>query len=183
MTAPSLVHPSPSEQTLSLANLVRTAQAGDSGAFETLVERTRGLVRKTAFPLLRTDQVEDAVQETYLIVYQKLHHLRDPNAFQSWLVRIALHVTYALQKKTPQLDDLDRDIATSDSTAAVSQRIDLKSALARLKEDDRNILILRELLQFSYEEISLALRLPVGTVRSRIHYGRKKLAELMQTGT
>lgn len=53
-------------------------------------------------------------------------------------------------------------------------------ALGLLKADDRNILILREVLELSYEEISLALRLPIGTVRSRLHYGRKKLAELLK---
>ena len=180
VVAADIPQPGPSEQADPLSTWVRRAQAGDSSAFETLVERTRGLVRKTAYPLLRDDQVEDVVQETYLIAYQKLHHLRDPQAFQGWLVRIALHVTYSVRKKTPLLAEPDQHVSSPDSTLAATQRLDLKSALSLLKEDDRNILILREMLQLSYDEISMALRLPVGTVRSRIHYGRKKLAELLQ---
>lgn len=163
-----------------LANWVKRAQSGDNYAFEQLVHRTRGLVRKTAYPLLRDDQVEDVVQETYLVAYRKLHHLRDAEAFQAWLVRIALHVTYALRKKTPLLAEPDQEVPSPDSTVAASHRLDLKTALNQLKEDDRNILILREMLQLSYEEISVALRLPVGTVRSRLHYGRKKLAEILR---
>lgn len=165
-----------------LSAWVKRAQAGETYAFEELVNRTRGLVRKTAYPLLRDEQVEDVIQETYLVAYQKLHHLRDPDAFQAWLVRIALHVAYALRRKTPLLAEPDRALPSADSTVAASQRLDLKAALGQLKESDRNILILREMLQLSYEEISLALRLPVGTVRSRIHYGRKKLAELLEKG-
>ena len=74
----------------------------------------------------------------------------------------------------------DQEVPSPDSTVAASHRLDLRTALNQLKEDDRNILILREMLQLSYEEISVALRLPVGTVRSRLHYGRKKLAEILR---
>jgi RNA polymerase sigma-70 factor (ECF subfamily) len=160
---------------------VKRAQEGDASAFDELVRRTQGLVKKTAYPLLRPDQVDDALQETYLVVYQKLHHLRDPQAFQAWLVRIVLHVCYAIIKKTPLLADPDASAETggTDESLALTQKLDLKAALARLKEDDRNILILREMLGLSYDEIAYALRLPVGTVRSRLHYGRKKLAEML----
>ncbi len=164
--------------TIELSAWVRQAQTGDNSAFEELVRRTRGLVKKTAFPLLRADQVDDAVQESYLVVYQKIHHLRDPDAFQAWLVRIVLHVCYAIRKKTPLVAEVEDLVVTDDTTRQVDQRIDLKAALDQMKEDDRNILILREFLQLSYEEIAYALRLPVGTVRSRIHNGRKKLAKL-----
>ena len=158
---------------------VRRAQEGDTSAFDELVRRTRGLVKKTAFPLVRPDQVDDAVQETYLVVYQKLHHLRDPEAFQAWLVRIVLHACYAIRRKTPLLAEADERARSEDHTTEVTHRLDLKAALGRLKEDDRNILILREMLSLSYDEIAYALRLPVGTVRSRLHYGRKKLAEML----
>lgn len=178
--APLAADPAPVGGTADeLSAWVLRAQEGDASAFEELVRRTRGLVRKTAYPLLRPDQVEDALQEAYLVVYQKLHHLRDPRAFQGWLVRIVLHVSYTIRKKTPLLAEADERAGSEDDSVAVAQRLDLKDALNRLKEDDRNILILREFLSMPYEEIAYSLRLPVGTVRSRLHYGRKKLAEML----
>ena len=55
----------------------------------------------------------------------------------------------------------------------------LRGALAQISEEARNVLILREFLGLDYEEIAFALNLPMGTVRSRLHYGRKKLAKLL----
>ena len=57
----------------------------------------------------------------------------------------------------------------------------LREALNQLSEDSRNVLILREFIGFDYEEISYTLKLPVGTVRSRLHYGRKKLAKILSS--
>jgi RNA polymerase sigma-70 factor, ECF subfamily len=161
-----------------LVTWVRWAQEDDVAAFEEVVRRTIGLARKTAFPLLRPHQVDDAVQEAFLMVYQKLHHLQKPEAFQAWLARIVIHVCYAMKKKTPITAE-PTDVGTPDSTAQVATRLDLRAALDQLREDDRNVLIMRSFLKLSYEEIAYATRLPVGTVRSKLHYGRKKLKELM----
>ena len=84
-----------------LTELVRMAQQEDRSAFEEIVRRTTGLARKTAFGVVRPHQVDDVVQEAFLTVYQKLHHLRDPAAFQAWLARIVLHACYAFRKKSP----------------------------------------------------------------------------------
>lgn len=157
-----------------LTELVKMAQQEDRSAFEEIVRRTTGLARKTAFGVVRPHQVDDVVQEAYLTVYQKLHHLRDPSAFQAWLARIVLHACYALRKKSPTIAEPE-DVASPDTTAGVAGKLDLRAALEQLKEEDRNVLIMREFLKFSYEEIAFATRLPVGTVRSRLHYGRKKL--------
>lgn len=170
----------PQDHTKELAAWIKRAQEGDASAFDELVRRTQGLVRKTAYPILGPDQIDDALQESYLIVYQKLHHLRDPGAFQAWLVRIVLHVCYSIAKKTPLLAEADTRAAGSDEAAAITHKLDLKAALARLGEDDRSVLILREMLGLSYEEVAYALRLPIGTVRSRLFYARQKLAKLLK---
>lgn len=168
-----------SEPQVPLAEWVKRAQQNDTSAFEELVRRTTGLARKTAFPLLRPHQVDDAVQEAFLVVYQKLHHLQKPEAFQAWLARIVIHVCYKLRKKTP-LTAEPEEVEVPDTTSSVAARLDLREALNQLREEDRNVLILREFLKLSYEDVAYATRLPVGTVRSRLHYGRKKLKELMK---
>ncbi len=161
-----------------LTELVKMAQQEDRSAFEEIVRRTTGLARKTAFGVVRPHQVDDVVQDAFLTVYQKLHHLRDPAAFQAWLARIVLHACYALRKKSPSIAEPE-DVPAPDTTAGVAGKLDLRAALDQLKEEDRNVLIMREFLKFSYEEIAYATRLPVGTVRSRLHYGRKKLKGIL----
>lgn len=163
----------------SLTDWVKQAQKGERLAFEQVVRLTEGLARKTAYPLLRPHQVDDAVQEAYLLVFQKIQHLRKPEAFQAWLCRIVLHVCYALKKKTPLTAEPDEAVSVPDSTDAVDDHMVLRQALAQLSEESRNILILREFLKLDYEEIAYALKLPVGTVRSRLHYGRKKLGKIL----
>lgn len=164
---------------VSLAEWVKEAQAGERKAFEQLVRQTEGLARKTAYPLLPPHLVDDAVQEAYLVVFQKIGLLRDPRAFQAWLCRIVLHVCYALQKKNPATSEFEDQAESADPTEQVTTQMVMRDALAKLSEDSRNVLIMREFLGLDYEEISYALKLPIGTVRSRLHYGRKKLANLM----
>ena len=162
-----------------LTNWVKQAQDGDKKAFEQVVRLTESLARKTAFPAIRSDLVEDVVQEAYLVVFQKLHHLRKPEAFQAWLCRIVLNVCHAVRKRHPPTAELDEQAQSPDSTIRVDNHSAMREALGKLSEESRNALIMREFLKMEYEEIAYALNLPVGTVRSRLHYGRKKLAKLV----
>lgn len=159
---------------------VERARSGDLSALEEVIRRTQALVRKTAFPLVRRDQLEDVVQETYLVVHQRIHQLQKVEAFKAWLCRIAIHVAHSVRKKTPLTVVAREDDRSQDQTAGLARKMDLRAALAELKESDRNILIMRDMLGFSYEEVAYALKLPLGTVRSRIHYSRKKLKQKME---
>lgn len=164
-----------------LTELVKLAQKGDSEAFTKLMQETHGLARKTAFPLVRPHQVDDVVQDAYLLVYQKLHHLRKPEAFQAWLCRIVLHAAYSLGRKNPPTEEIMESDSSSDPTQQLAGNLDLRRALSSLKSEVREALILREFLGFSYEDAAFAMRLPVGTFRSRLHYGRKQLAQLLKS--
>lgn len=165
-----------------VAYVVR-AQTGDAQAMDQLVQATYRLVRKIAAPLLPSSSVDDAVQETYLVVLQKLHHLQRPEAFRGWLSRIALHVCYGLRRKTRPTEELAAEQAVGDCTAATPAKLDLKAALERMSQSDRDILILREYLGLSYEELADALDLADGTVRSRLFHARKKLKTLLTLET
>lgn len=165
-----------------LADCVRRAQAGESGALDELVHLTYRLVRKVAAPLLPAAAVDDAVQETYLLVLRKLPLLQHPEAFRGWLSRIALHVCYDWRRKQKPTEELPRDHAVADCSPQLQAQFDLKVALAKLPSKDRDILILREYLGLSYEELADALTLADGTVRSRLFHARKKLKALLTKG-
>ncbi len=163
-----------------LEEYVRRAQAGDAMAMNELVATTYRLVRKIAAPLLPESAVDDAVQETYLLVIQKLHHLQHPGAFRGWLSRIALHVCYGQRRKARPTEEIRDDFTVEDGAGRSQTRLDLKAALEKLPQKDRDILILREYLGLSYDEMADALDLVEGTVRSRLFNARKKLKELLQ---
>ncbi len=165
-----------------MESLVRKAQKRDKQALEELVEVSYRLVRKVATPLLPLSSVDDAVQETYLIVLQKLHHLQYPGAFRSWLSRIALHVCYGIRRKTKPTEELSAEQMVTD-LSGTEKSLTLKAALDALPQNDRDILILRECLGLSYEELADTLLLAEGTVRSRLFNARKKLREILEKGS
>ncbi len=168
------------DNTEDLDTWVRLAQEGDRSAFEQVVQRTHLLVRKAAYPLVALHQVDDAVQETYLIVFHKLHHLKSPPAFRGWLVRIAVSVCRELRRKEGPAQAELSDVAGGDATASsVEAKLDITQALGQLKDSDRATVLMRDLLGLSYREIAYACRLPLGTVRSKIHYARGRLRELL----
>jgi len=162
-----------------LSDWVERAKGGEVTAFEQVVKKSRKLVIKVALPLVERHQLEDVVQETYLKVHQHLHQLQKANSFVPWLARIAVNCCHRVRKKTPLVVESRETDQTVDPTSGLATKLDLRQALQELKEFDRNILVLRELLGLSYEEVAYALLLPVGTVRSRIHYARKKLKKRM----
>lgn len=166
-----------------LEDCVRRAKSGESHAMDELVRSTYRLVRKVAAPLLPASAVDDAVQETYLLVIQKIHLLEHPAAFRGWLSRIALHVCYGWRRRLKPTESLQAEQATEDGTSQAHTKLDLRAALGALPQRDRDILILREYLGLSYEELADALRLADGTVRSRLFHARKKLKALLEKKT
>ena len=164
-----------------LHDLVWMAQAGDKQAFTELVQRTQRKVRKIAYSIVGKEHVEDASQEIYLVVLKKLAHLQKPEAFISWLSRIALHVCYDIKKKQRIEYELPENSSLPDHAQGVSNKLSIHKALSQLHQRDRDVLILREILELSYEEMSPTLRVPIGTVRSRLNKARKVLAERLKS--
>ena len=162
------------------ARLVSATQQGDRAAFEDLVAATHLMLRKIALPLVPSSAVEDVLQESYITMFQKIHYLREPRAFRSWLSRIALNACYDIRRKTPLAESLAEQPEQAGEFQEPVDVLALRKALGKLKRKDRNILILREYLDASYEEIGDILDLASGTVKSRLFYARKKLQEIMQ---
>lgn len=158
-----------------LAQLVSHAQKGSRQSLERLVERTRPMACRIAASILHRDQIEDAVQESYLLLVRKLCQLKNAKAFKAWFSRMVLHVCYQAQRSKRFTEELSETLPSHEQTERVVNALALRQALSRLPDKDRDILILRELLGLSYEELAYSLRVPVGTVRSRLSSARKRL--------
>jgi RNA polymerase sigma-70 factor (ECF subfamily) len=160
--------------------LIARVLEDDHQAFEELMEQSHLLVRKVAAPLVPDSVIDDVVQETYLQVYRKLHHLREPQAFLGWLSRITINMCSQWRRKARPTNELKPEHAVSEPE---STRVDFRAALRQLTSKERNTVILREHIGLSYEEISRAINIPIGTVRSRLAKARKKLKALLQDVT
>lgn len=175
---------------------VEAARRGDEGAFESLVR----LYEKRVFALAvrmcgNPEDAAEAAQESFLAAWQGLRFFRGDSSFSTWLYRLTANACVDLLRREgrhrsaagPSLDDeeLNRDVP--DSTVPSPQeeaerrelRAQIEEGLRALSPEHRQVLVLREMHQLSYDEIARVLDLDVGTVKSRISRGRKQLRNFL----
>jgi RNA polymerase sigma-70 factor (ECF subfamily) len=143
----------------------------------------RGVLRNTA-------DAEDVAQETLLRAYRKFDRLRDRNRFRAWLVRIAFRLALDRLRsgKRRELRDAlwsqperQPPAATAEDLAAANEfQAHLESALVELPEKLRLVLLLAAMEGHTIDEIAATLRISTGTVKSRIFYARRQLAEKLR---
>ena len=162
--------------------LVVRAQAGDEAAFAELVERYSPRLRYFLRKLLASaDQAEDALQDIWLDVFRHLPRLVEPQALRAWLYRIARDRAFARLRKvrrtTEPLDGANvvDPAAAEENDFSLEDAARIHSALDELPPEQREVLVLRFLEEMSYEEIARVVGCQLGTVRSRIHYGKQAL--------
>jgi RNA polymerase sigma-70 factor (ECF subfamily) len=168
--------------------LVLRAQAGDEAAFAELVERfsprLRYFLRKLLGP---ADEAEDALQDVWLDVLRHLPRLDDPQALVAWLYRIARDRAFGRLRKLRRIEKpLDEagviDPATAEENDfSPEDAARIHAALDALPHEQREVLVLRFLEEMSYDEIARVVGCQVGTVRSRIHYGKRALRRALET--
>lgn len=176
---------------LSDADLVCRANDGDRRALETLVERYSARVsRLTAHILGDIEDARDAAQESLLKVSLRLRQFRGECQFSTWLHRLVVNTCRDLaeRQRLRRGENLDlagdRQIDPDDDPSRIALlgdlRRELAGALARLTVEQRRVVILRDTLDLSYEEIGRIVRIPVGTAKSYVHRGRENLRRRLQ---
>jgi RNA polymerase sigma-70 factor (ECF subfamily) len=170
------------EQTKSDLMLVQAAQSGDRHAFNELVCRHRSGVVNVVYRMCGDAELaEEAAQEAFLRAWQHLPSYNPLYAFRSWLYRIAVNAALdALRRERPGLDEPDElphpNPIQPEAALESAQRAELvRQAVLALPPACRAVVVLREYEGLSYQEIGMALGIPVGTVMSRLSYGRGQL--------
>lgn len=178
--------------------LARRAAAGDVGAFDALVTLFGSRVFSVAVRLLNDrGEAEDLAQEVFVALYHHLPEFRGESRLSTWIYRItrnrALNRLKFLKRRHhgghADLDDpmVARGVADPDTGAGQSRDPDKKMSsralsailehhLRALPQEQRALVILRDLEDLSYEEIADVTGLPLGTVKSRLHRARAELA-------
>jgi RNA polymerase sigma-70 factor (ECF subfamily) len=171
-------------------DLVRRFRAGEPEAFTDLVRRHQHRVYAVCLRVLGdADAAADVAQDTFLTVLRKLEGFRGDAAFTTWLHRVAVNACYdelRRKRRRPMLhvvadDGLEHEPGppAPDHADEVAGTRDLAAALASIPEEFRVTLVLADVQDMAYEQISKVLDVPVGTVKSRVHRGRLALAAAM----
>jgi RNA polymerase sigma-70 factor (ECF subfamily) len=178
---------------------IDAARQGDQEAFGRLVRRYEKRVLALTLRMCKNPaDGEEAAQEAFLAAWQGLRFFRGESSFSTWLYRLASNACVDLLRREsrhkaaagPSLNDEDFNLDLADDTPsphALAERAELRdqieAGLSTLPPDYRQVLVLREMHQLSYDEIAQTLDLDLGTVKSRISRGRKQLRKfLLNTG-
>jgi RNA polymerase sigma-70 factor (ECF subfamily) len=154
----------------------------DQDAITELLRRHESRVYGLAYRLLgnRPDAL-DATQEVFITVFRKARSFRFRSAFSTWLYRLTINATHDLRRKAARTPIPTEDLAPeiSDPIEMSTERMAVSDGLRQLPTDQREAVVMRDLIGASYEEIAEATGVPVGTVKSRIARGRLHLASLL----
>lgn len=183
---------------LSDEELIRKFQEGDEGAFQELVERFRVPLYNFILRMLGDPSLaEDVLQDTFFRLWTSRHSYREIARFSTWIYTIAGNLAKSELRRQKvrrwfslgiggggggQRDEDQFRWEVADESADIQQELEQRTIRKRVEEEIRRlplifreVIILRDLQELPYEEISKILRIPLGTVKSRVNRGRARL--------
>ena len=182
--------------------IIESCKAGDERAFAEIVLHSQKKVFNMAYRMLgNLEEAKDLAQEVFISVFDSIKDLREEVKFDAWLTQITLNHCrnrwkYLKRRQYFNSDSLDDPVETEDGDVprAVCDPCDnpetlyekktiqqlIQRGLQKLKEDQRELLVLRDLQGYSYEEMSELLGLPEGTVKSKLHRARVDLKRVLE---
>lgn len=178
------------------SNIIKKAQAGSLAAFNQLVMAYQGTAYNVAYRVMgNQDAAADACQDAFLKAYKSIEQYRG-GSFKSWLLRIVTNtcydqLRYFKRRPATSLEDLTEETEDSDNRLISDKELPeehvlrgelghlLQEAINDLPEDQRVALILSDVQQFSYQEIAEITDQPLGTVKSRLSRGRRRVRDFL----
>jgi RNA polymerase sigma-70 factor (ECF subfamily) len=174
------------------ADLIQGFLNGRERDFDTLVIRYKDMIFNLCFNITGDyDEAVDCSQEVFIKMYRNLHKFAFRSALSTWLYSIALNtcrnrLSSSYIKRKVSLDNFENNRISADETdpQLIFERSEggeaVRKAIARLPEEERTLIIMRDLDELSYEEITKITGVKTGTVKSRISRGRHRLRGLLQ---
>ena len=177
--------------------LIRKLQERDESAFRELVEQYGDRVYNMTYRMLGSaEEAEDLAQEVFITVFKSIDSFRGESKFSTWLYRITANhcknrIKYLARRHDRSKSEFDEALDPQTAAAAIAvprgavrpdvqlQGVELEQTLqeliAELDEEQRVLVVLRDIEELSYEEIVEITGLPEGTVKSRLHRARLAL--------
>lgn len=178
------------------AEAIKAAKQGQLAAFNQLIMMHQGLAYNIAFRIMGdADTAADATQDAFIKAFKSINQFQG-GAFKSWLMRIVTNTCYDLlryQKRRPtealETEEGDADYAPHlvdeteqpEETAARHELSDMiQAAINQLPPDQRQVIVLSDIEEFSYQEIADIADISLGTVKSRLNRARVRLRDILQ---
>lgn len=170
-------------------NIIARARRGDADAFEQLVVAYRDQVFRLALRMCGNEADADEVaQEAFLSAWKALPNFRGDSRFSTWLYQLTSHAAIDLmrrEKRQIAAEDI-AEVSAPDPGPSPQQQAErsetrqaVRDAMGQLSPEYRQIVVLRFLQELSYEEIGAVLKLPPGTVKSRLNRAKAQLKDIL----
>ena len=169
--------------------LVERAMAGDHDALSELARVSIGRLYAAARLILRDPQrAEDATQEALVAAWRDLSSLRDPERFEAWLHRLLVRACYREARRGRRRWAIEMNLRQPDGhepdpAVELADRDEIERGFARLDQDQRTVIVLHYYLGLTLDEAAVALGVPPGTVRSRLHRANRILRAALAVDT
>jgi RNA polymerase sigma-70 factor (ECF subfamily) len=169
-------------------SLVERAKSGDEAAFTALVDLDGDRCYAIAYRILRdVEQAQDVVQQAFLMVWRDLPRLREVARYEVWLYRLVTNACFAELRRgrrwsgnvRPLVDNIP---TAGDEMVSVDERDALERAFRTLSPEHRAVVVLHHHAGLPLASIAEALGVPVGTVKSRLHYATRSLRDSLAVG-
>jgi RNA polymerase sigma-70 factor (ECF subfamily) len=182
--------------------VIESCKAGNEKAFAEIVLHSQKKVFNIAYRMLgNLEEAKDLAQEVFISVFESIKGLKEEIKFDAWLTQITLNHCrnrwkYLKRRRYFNSDSLDDPIETeegsmpralvdpSDNPETLYEKKSIQQfiqgGLLKLKEDQRELVVLRDLQGYSYEEMGELLGLPEGTIKSKLHRARMDLKEILE---
>ena len=175
------------------AQLISRCQQGDQEALKEIFNQYHQKLYRIAYGVVRhREEALDIVQEVFIKLFRSIHQFKGKSRFYTYLYRMTMNTaidhTRKMKKGPPVSMDEEDGFQLSDDADKRPDRIldhkeleaKVKWSMDQLSPDQKAVLIFREVEGLSYQEIAEATGCSIGTVMSRLHYGRKKVQELLK---
>lgn len=177
--------------------LIQKAKMGDESSFESLILGCQNKAYNIALRYLKNeDDAMDALQESFIKIFRHLSSFKEDSRFDTWVYRIVVNTCNDLLRKNSNQKITDSIYKTEDEKETVIEIPDVSGApeevlnkkektehiiscLEKLSQEQKEIIVLRDVHGFSYDEISEMLDCSIGTVKSRINRSRLRLREIL----
>lgn len=162
-------------------NLICAAQTGDPASIERLLAVCKADARRYAYKHCQVSDIDDAVQESLLVISRKISGLKAAAAFSSWLFTVIKRECRKLERMMFRHDPLDEEVAEKIIATRTDEalRIDLANALESLPAHYLEVVLLRDFEELTISEIAEKLGEQSGAVKSRLHRARELVREYM----
>ncbi len=177
-----------------VSSLVRKTRAGDREAYRQLVERYQKRVYAVLFGMLRSrEDAMEVSQEVFVKVFTRIGEFEEKSSFYTWIYRVAVNLAIDFRRREWKkvhavFDESIEDQGIEEATfyrpdrttpeqAMQSRELgeQIRAALETLPEEQRAVLVMREVDGMSYQEMADVMRCSIGTIMSRLFYARKKM--------